>query len=304
MLGLSVLLLTKNGADGLERLLPELFGQKSVAPFEVIAIDSGSTDGTVELLAQYPLRIHHIPAETFHHARTRNFAATLATGQILTFLSQDAVPASDHWLASLIANFADPGVGAVYGRQIPRPESLAERRDTFDTIYGTQKIIKDPAHRNPLGYRFYLFSNVNAAIRRDVWEATRFPENLKVFEDMGIAKRILHGGWKIVYEPEAAVIHSHHHSTLGLFKRYFDLGYTLKELKIWDAPGTKASLSRDAWKLLKKKFTRAPAATKKRRAGEALEQEIAKSAGLFLGLNQALLPLAVKRRLSAYHVFG
>jgi rhamnosyltransferase len=121
---------------------------------------------------------------------------------------------------------------------------------------------------------------------------------------MGIAKRILHSGWKIVYEPEAVVIHSHHHSTLGLFKRYFDIGYTLKELKIWDAPGTKSSLSRDAWKLLKKKFTHAPAAGKKRKAGHAIEQEIAKSAGLFLGLNQALLPLAVKRRLSAYHVFG
>ena len=88
--------------------------------------------------------------------------------------------------------------------------------------------MKDPAHRNGIGYRFYHFSDVNAAIRRDIWEAVRFPEDLKVFEDLGIAKQILDRGWKIVYEPEAAVFHSHPHTTVGLFKRYFDIGYTLK----------------------------------------------------------------------------
>ena len=176
-----------------------------------------------------------------------------------------------------------------------------ERQDTLDTIYGAQKVVKDPAHRNGLGYRFYHFSNVNSAIRRSVWQATQFPEELKVFEDIGIAKRILDSGWKIVYEPEAAVIHSHNHSTLGLFKRYFDIGYTLKLLKIWDAPGTRSSLSRDAWKLIQKKIRRTE---EKQSAGEGIQQDLAKSAGLFLGLNQACLPLALKRRLSAFRVFG
>jgi rhamnosyltransferase len=303
MVALSVILLTKNGVHDLERLLPALFGQKAVAPFEVLAVDSGSTDGSIDLLRRFPVRLQDIPAKTFHHSRTRNLAAEQAQGNILIFLSQDAIPASDLWMNKLISNFQDPDVGAVYGRQIPLTTSFSERRETFDIVYGAQKLVKDPAHRNGLGYRFYHFSDVNAAIRRNVWQATRFPEDLKVFEDLGIAKRMLDDGWKIVYEPEAAVLHSHHYSTLGLFKRYFDIGYTLKKLNIWDAPGTRKSILRDAWKMLKRKLDRRGQSGQKR-IGRGIHQDIAKSFGLFLGLNQNCLPLVLKRHLSAFRVFG
>jgi rhamnosyltransferase len=304
MVELSVLLLTKDGASDLERLLLLLYGQKGVAAFEVIAVDSGSTDGTLDILRRFPLRLVQIPPETFHHARTRNFAAGLARGEILIFLSQDAIPASETWLSTMISNFADPDVGAVYGRQRPKAGSSLERQDALDAIYGEQMIVKDPAHRNGLGYHFYHFSDVNAAIRGRVWDAVRFPEELRVFEDLGIAKRILDSGWKIVYEPKAAVFHSHSHTTLGLFKRYFDIGYTLKLLKIWDAPGTRKSMLRDVWKLLKNKLMRVGQKGTGRLASEGIRQDIAKSAGLFLGLNQGYLPLILKRRLSAFRVFG
>jgi rhamnosyltransferase len=303
MVALSVLLLTKNGTSDLERLLPALYGQKNIGPFEVLAVDSGSTDGTIDVLGQFPVRLQQISPEAFHHARTRNLAASLATGEVLVFLSQDAIPASELWLSNLISNFGDSKVGAVYGRQLPDPMSCNERRDTLDMVYGAHKVVKDPAHRNGLGYRFYHFSDVNAAIRRSVWQATQFPEDLKVFEYLGIAKRILDGGWKIVYEPEAAVIHSHRHTTLGLFKRYFDIGYTLKKLKIWEAPGTRKSIMRDAWKMLGKKMNR-DGGNGRKRAGEAMQQHVAKSFGLFLGLNQGCLPLALKRHLSAFRLFG
>src|SRR5215469_2378362 len=131
MVALSVLLLTRNGLRDLERVLPALYSQRSTASFEVIAVDSGSTDGTVEFLRRIPVRLRQISPETFHHARTRNLAASLATGEILIFLSQDAMPASDLWLSKMISNFDDPKVGAVYGRQLPRSAST-ERRDTLD----------------------------------------------------------------------------------------------------------------------------------------------------------------------------
>jgi rhamnosyltransferase len=303
MSSLSVLLVTKNGRRDLERLLPALYAQKNVPTFEVVAIDSGSSDGTVELLERHPIRLQQIPPKSFHHAQTRNLAADLSTGEILIFLSQDALPTSDLWLSKLISNFDDTAVGAVYGRQLPKAGCFGERKDTFDVIYGAQRVVKDPAHRNGLGYRFYHFSDVNAAIRRSVWQQTRFPEDLKVFEDLGIAKRMLDGGWKIVYEPEAAVFHSHNHSIVGLFKRYFDIGYTLKRLKIWDAPGTKKSLLRDVWTLLKKKARHSAQNDAKPATGSGIRQDIAKSLGLLLGLNQDWLPLAMKRRLSAFNVF-
>jgi rhamnosyltransferase len=202
----------------------------------------------------------------------------------------------------MVANFADPGVGAVYGRQVPRPGSSLEREDVFDAVYGENRIVKDPGHRNGSGYRFYHFSNANSAMRRSLWEVTGFPEDLKVFEDLGIAKRILDAGWKIVYEPEACVFHSHRHTTTDLFKRYFDIGYTLKLLKIWDAPGTRKSMLGDAWKLLKNKARRAGNGTGKL-VMEGIRHDIAKSVGLFLGLNQSYLPLGLKRRLTAHRVF-
>ena len=105
MIRSSILLLTKNGASDLEQLLPSLFAQEGASQVEVIAVDSGSTDRTLDLLREYRVRIVEIPAEEFHHARTRNFAAGLARGEILVFLSQDAVPASASWLSSLIAAF-------------------------------------------------------------------------------------------------------------------------------------------------------------------------------------------------------
>jgi len=298
----SIVVLTKNGTPDINRCLKAVFGQPGLDATEVIVVDSGSTDDTLEIARGFPVRIEQILPESFHHARTRNFAASVARGEILVFLSQDAIPSSDRWLSAMIGNFDDPGVGAVYGRQVPKPGSSLEREDALDAVYGEQRIVKDPAHRNGLGYRFYHFSDVNAAIRRSVWEATNFPEDLKVFEDLGIAKRILDAGWKIVYEPEACVFHSHHHTTIGLFKRYFDIGYTLKLLQIWDAPGTRLSLMRDGRKLLVKKLRQFKGNESARRTSAALGQDIAKSAGLFLGLNQERLPSVLKRHLSAYGV--
>ena len=301
MIRLSVLILTKNGGHQFQSCLQAVYSQTAVGQAEVIVVDSGSTDGTLEFVKRFPVRLQQIPPESFHHARTRNFIANLATGKILVFLSQDAIPSSGSWLRAISANFDDPAVGAAYGRQIPVPGASLERQDALDAVYGERRIVKDPANRNGLGYRFYHFSDVNAAIRRSVWEATHFPEDLQVFEDLGVAKRILDGGWKIVYEPEACVFHSHHHTTLGLFKRYFDIGYTMKRLQIWDAQGTRSSLLRDARRLLASKLRRINGNGDTRRAGAALAQEIAKSAGLFLGLNQSYLPSAVRRHLSAHY---
>jgi rhamnosyltransferase len=202
----------------------------------------------------------------------------------------------------MISNFSDPLVGAAYGRQLPRHGSTSERQSVLDTVYGEQRIVKDPARPDEWGYRHYHFSDANSAIRRNVWEATRFPEELKVFEDLGIAKRILDGGRKIVYDPLAAVYHSHNHTTAGLFKRYFDAGVIWNQLGIWNE-GTRESMLRDMGRQLRRKFRRSEGKDASRAAHPSVSQHLAKAAGLFLGLHERYIPLVMKRRMSAFRLF-
>jgi rhamnosyltransferase len=302
MIEASILIPTKNAGPEFDMCLGAVFGQKNVGPLEVIVVDSGSTDETLEIARKYAVRIERIPPEEFHHARTRNFAAGLAAGRFLVCLSQDAIPASDSWLATLVGNFEDPAVGGVYGRHIPKLGSSLERQHTLDTIYGEERIVKESTNRESLGYRYYHFSDANSAIRRDVWQATGFPDRFKVFEDVGIAKRILDGGWKIVYEPRASVHHSHYHTTTELLKRYFDIGYAFKHLGIWSEQ-TRSSMLRDVWKLFQRKLKRSQGARGTALLGASIRDDVAKSVGLFLGVNEQYLPMGLKRRLSGNRLF-
>jgi len=302
MIETSILIPTKNGGAEFDSCLRAVFGQRDVGPLEVIVVDSGSTDETLEIAQRYPVRVQQISPEAFHHARTRNYAAGLSRGEFLVFLSQDAIPVSDTWLSAMISNFEDRSVGAAYGRHLPKPGSTLERQDVLDAVYGEARVVKDLSRCKELGYRCYHFSDVNAAIRRSVWQYTRFPDELKVFEDLGIAKRILHSGWKIVYEPRASVYHSHNHTALELFKRYFDGGITLKRLDIWNRQ-TRSSMLGDVAGLLRRKLHRFEGNGTTKRTSESVGQDLAKAAGLFLGLHERYLPLALKRRLSAFRLF-
>jgi len=296
----SVVIPTKNGERWIGECLEAVHSQEGVGPLEVVLVDSGSTDDTLEIARKYPVRIVEIPGQAFHHARTRNYAATLTAGNYLVFLSQDAVPANNSWLRAMLRNFEHGTVGAVYGRQVPREGSTQERRDALNTMYGTERVVKDASTKQSLGYQYYHFSDANAAIRKEVWEATRFPEELKVFEDLGIAKRILDAGWNIVYEPGASVVHSHNHTTLELFKRYFDIGYTFQRIGIWNEL-TENSMVKEVKKLVRKKFQRNGSG---RAAVGGIRQDIAKSAGFWLGVHEKHLPIAVKRRLTRHHVYS
>jgi rhamnosyltransferase len=107
-LSASILILCKNEAANMEPCLEAVFGPKGAGPFEVMVVDSGSTDGRVEIARRYPVRIEQIPAEAFHHAHTRNFAATLAQGEFTVYLAADALPATTGWLHARLSNVSDP----------------------------------------------------------------------------------------------------------------------------------------------------------------------------------------------------
>jgi rhamnosyltransferase len=304
MTEISILIPAKDEALNIKTCLDAVFSQIGTAKFEVVLVDSGSTDGTVDIVKGYPVRLYQIPPKDFHHAGTRNYLARLAQGEYLVYLNADAFPASPNWLNCLLSNFSDSSVGAVYGRHLPKSDCNLERQVVLSAMYGEQRVVKEQSRRRELGYRYYHLSTVNAAIRKEIWQSTGFPEELKIYEDVGIAKRILDGGWKVVYEPSATVFHSDNHTPKNLFKRYFDLGVIWKQLGMWDDT-TKTSLFRDGCRLLARKL--APGNESKvpssRRFSTVIE-DTAKYAGLILGKNEHLLPLRLKRRMSGVQIFN
>ena len=302
MTEISILLLTKNEAQNIGPCLEAIFSQECGRTVEVILVDSGSTDSTLEIARRYPIEIKCIPPESFHHSRTRNFAAKLASGKLLVYLAADAKPTSKAWLHSLTSDFADPLVGAVYGRQIPKAESSAERRLALAALYGNERIVKEQRDGEGLGYKYYHFSTVNAAIRRETWEATMFPDDLKVFEDVAIAKRILDSGWRIIYEPGAAVFHSHDYPFHVLFRRYFDIGVVYQRLGIWNT-NSRRSVRTDGWKALRKKLGQLYGNGGPHSTFSSILKDIAKYAAIELGRNEKILPRSVKKRLSQFGLF-
>ncbi len=235
---LSVVLPTFNGGPLFGQVLAGLHRQRLDAPPELLIIDSGSTDNTLALAKQAGAKIVQIPQSEFDHGLTRNRGIELTTGDIIVLLTQDAVPADEHLLANLIKPFEDPRVAGAFGRQIPRAEHdvLVQRNIDNWVAGGMQPRISQITDRTayeklpPMErYLFCVFDNVCSAMRRSVWNEIPLRAN-EFGEDLDWSKRVLEAGWKIAYEPSAAVIHSHDRSTKYEYKRTYMCHRTLYRL--------------------------------------------------------------------------
>lgn len=299
----SILIPVKNERRWIAACLDAVFAQQG-PDFEVIVADSGSTDGTLDILRRYPLRLVEIAPGEFHHARTRNRLAALASGEFLVFLGGDAVPLSSRWLAALLAPLLDPAVDAVYGRQIPREGASLERQASLALMYGDQPLRKHWSDLARQGYLLYHFSTVTCAIRTSVWRRHPFPEHLPVFEDMGFSKSLLDAGGTIVYEPAAAVRHSHDYAPGRLFRRFYDTGVIYERLGIWRAgSGQRRTLVRDGLATASHKLARLRREPLRQICAD-LGRDALKFAGLSLGRNERWLPLPLKRRLTCFGIYG
>ncbi len=219
----SVLMPTWQGIEFLARLLDALSLQRVDFPWDVHVIDSGSSDGTFELLearrATLPVPFHvvRIPSPEFDHGDTRNQLAQRSAGDLLVYLTQDAIPSNDRWLALLAKNFDDPLVGAAYCRNVPRADAqfltkVMSRNDPGYAIERAEVRLPDAATLAAMDpderRRLYNFNDVASAIRRELWELHPFPRTT-MGEDVLIGRAILEAGYTVVYDAEATVDHSH-----------------------------------------------------------------------------------------------
>jgi rhamnosyltransferase len=221
---ISVLIPVKDGGSDLVRCLQAIAAQKVDDQVEVVVVDSGSSDGSAKRARELGAAVHEIPASEFVHGATRNLAARLSKGDVLVFTTQDAIPATDHWLARLVAALDGDGVVGAYGRQLPHEDATPPEQFFLDFMYGASPRTQRLRGIEELSFEQTLFSNVNSAIPRSVWEASPFRDDVTMSEDQEWSRRMLLAGHTIVYEPEAAVRHSHAYTLRGAFRRFYDSG--------------------------------------------------------------------------------
>lgn len=299
----SIIIPTKNEATNLGPCLDQVYGQRVDFPFEVVVIDSGSQDRTIDIVKQYPARLLQIAPGEFHHAGTRNLGARASSGTYVVFLSGDAIPAGQGWLNALVRNFQEPGVAAVYGRQLAKPDAKPERAFFMQHRYGTQRLVKSANGSTAGKYLLYQFSTVNAAIPREVWQRTPFPEDINGLEDFSFAIQVIKQGHKIVYEPEAAVFHSHNYSLMKSFQQYFDNGVVYQRREVWNGQQENRMRSDGLsylWQEMKYLIERGHG----HRVPYVLCYEAARYVGIVLGRHERLLPRAFKQRASSHRLFG
>ncbi len=226
----SVLIPVLNGGDLFRQCLAMVLSQRTPFAYEVVVVDSGSSDGTWEYLESLEdprLIKRRIASADFNHGETRNFAASLSAGRLLVFLVQDAVPASPLWLDRLTQPFCSAEVSGVYARQIPRPDSsFFVKRSVLSwiTAASEKRVVRLKGEAELAGltpwqrYVTCYFDNVCSAIRRTVWERIPF-EKVPFGEDILWSRKALLAGESLAYEPSAVVVHSHDRSLSYLFKR-------------------------------------------------------------------------------------
>lgn len=228
----SVVVPVKDGAAHLPALLAALEAQQVAGGFELVALDSGSRDGSQRMLAEprgFELNRIDVEPAAFDHGATRNLGARAARGEFLVFLSQDALPVGPHFLQTLVEPLRhDPRLAGVSARQRPRPDADAitrERLQRSGLAEGpARRVFATAAELDAMPalarLRACAFDNVASAVRRDVLLAHPFPAS-RFGEDVEWADRVLRAGFGLAVEPAAEVVHSHERRVGALFRRRY-----------------------------------------------------------------------------------
>jgi rhamnosyltransferase len=226
-----------NGGRTLAEVLGAVGAQVTDREIEVLICDSGSTDGSVELARSLGARVIEIPKRDFSHGGTRNLLMREAAGAYVAFLTQDATPHRPTWLGCLLNGFElSDDVALVHGPYLPRQGAeisvIRELSEHFTSLAPDGKPVVDRASDSSewadVSSRATFFTDANGAVARWAWERVPFPD-VAYAEDRLLAKGMLQQGFSKVFEPRAAVVHSHDYGSRELFGRYFDEFRGLRE---------------------------------------------------------------------------
>lgn len=235
----SIVMLTKNAEPYLEEILRAINNQQCEFSYELLLIDSGSKDMTLEIAREFPVRLISIPPETFKHGETRNLGMRESNQdcQFAVYLTQDATPFNDKWLQHLVQPMLeDSRVAGVCSRHMPRSDAsimtIRQLVQLTQTGSPTRLVKQMPNSRQEyLENQIYYvwFSNTSSAIRKEVWKSHQF-RDVEFAEDAVWADDVLQTGYKIVYEPASVVVHSHDYTLVEQFRQNVDHQHAMYQL--------------------------------------------------------------------------
>ena len=191
------------------RLLAGIHAQTVAA--EVIVVDSGSSDRTVDIARGFAVRVVEIAPSDFSFGRALNRGCQEAQGDILVFISAHCYPTHEDWLERLVAPFSDSKVACSYGKQRGNNKTRFSEKRLFEQWFPDTP---DPDQAHP------FCNNANCAVRRTVWAHQSYDEELTGLEDLHWSKRALDAGHSLVYVPEAEIVHVHEESPARIYNRY------------------------------------------------------------------------------------
>ena len=283
----------------LSEMLRKLYAQTR-KPGRIVIVNTDREYWDDRLEDKYPeLEVIHISQNEFDHGASRNLGFHAGNGSIVLFMTQDAMPADGNLLENLCRHFESDlteYTGAVYARQTANENDGWLETETRRFNYPDNTRISCPEDVKAMGIKGYFCSNVCAAYRRSVLdEAGGFAWPCIFGEDMLAAADIIKNGHRIIYDPEAVVIHSHHYTLAQHLRRNFDIGVCHKR-NSWlfeEIPGTHEGVRLVAT-LLKKAFTEFHAGV----IPELFIVSAVKYTGYQLGKHYDRLPRALVRRLS------
>jgi len=216
----SVVIRAFNEAAHLPRLLDSI-GQQTLKNVEIVLVDSGSTDATLEIAGRYPVRVEHIRPEDFTFGRSLNIGIRAASRAIVVMASAHVLPLGEDWLERLIAPFADQRVAVSYGQQRGGEGSRFSEDQHWRKWFPEQSRLQSQQA---------FCNNANAAIRRSLWEQHPYDEELTGLEDIAWASWALEQGYTVAYVAEAGVAHLHDETPRQIVNRHRREAIALREI--------------------------------------------------------------------------